>query len=447
MRIQWSRKIAASFVVTGLTLVAAATWTGLSAQSPPRTLPPSIPATAPASIPAAVAPVGYTAPARPAIDAFRDTESTPALSRQTLQSMQRGMSWLSRMNQPNGMFLPGYIPALNRPLEEDHLVRQIQATVALAQSATFAGDGRAQVRAVQSIMTLMLQTSVDPANADVRIPVYPSMVCNRLGAAALMVIAISELAEPQADLIKQAEELCQFIRSRQLGDGSLQHLDAPDATGKVDPEGVNLWPGLAVAAVARSQRLANVPWKTDFLRKAVRAYRPMLKASSSADLACSMSYGFGEAFANVRDSEFADAVCDAADHLVRCQLNRPESHSPAILGGFLLGGHSESARRGIPDYRSAEAVRGLAMACRVIRNMASPDTDRYERCRHAMSMGMEYVARLQFTDENTQHFGQAYRAMLVGGVHLSHQDGDLRIDSTATAVGAMVEYFRSGAAK
>lgn len=449
MRIQWSRKFAITFVVTGLTLVAAATWSGLAAQTPPsspRPLPQTI--TAPAAPPAVVVPVSNVVPsalARPTVgmDAFRNSDSIPALSKQTLLGMQRGMSWLSRMNQSNGLFVPGYIPALNRPLEEDQPMRQIRATVALAQSATFAGESRAQVRAVQSIMTLMLQTQVDPAMPGVRVPAYPSAVCNRLGAAAHMVIAVGELAEPQADLVKQAEELCNFIRSRQKADGSLQYLDSPDDTGRIDPEGVNQWPGVAIAAVARSQRLpgGNAAWKADFLRKAVRVYRPLLKASPSAELACSLSYGFGEAFANVRDPEFAEAVCEAADNLIRCQLDKPETHSRAVLGGFSFG------NRGIPDYRSADAVRALAVACRTIRNMASPDADRYERCRHALAMGLEYVGGLQFTEENTQHFGQAYRSMLVGGFHLSHQDGDLRIDATAMAVGAMVEYFRSGAAK
>src|SRR6516162_4274327 len=92
-----------------------------------------------------------------------------------------------------------------------------------------------------------------------------------------------------------------------------------------------------------------------------------------------------------------------------------------------------------PQVSSASYAEGLAEACRVARQMG--DLTRYRRYSAALERCLQFLATLQFTEANTQHFAAWYRPRLVGGFHASDQDGNLRIDYTQHAVCAMVQYL------
>jgi len=60
--------------------------------------------------------------------------------RQLYLGAQRGAEWLQRANRVDGRFQPGLVPALRRPLESDHYLRQ-----AGADNDHFREIGRAHV--------------------------------------------------------------------------------------------------------------------------------------------------------------------------------------------------------------------------------------------------------------------------------------------------------------
>ena len=61
---------------------------------------------------------------------------------------------------------------------------------------------------------------------------------------------------------------------------------------------------------------------------------------------------------------------------------------------------------------------------------------------------MQFLAGLQYTEANTRHFENGFRAnVLLGGFYLSPTDGNLRIDSTAFALSGMLRFLASGAEK
>ena len=61
---------------------------------------------------------------------------------------------------------------------------------------------------------------------------------------------------------------------------------------------------------------------------------------------------------------------------------------------------------------------------------------------------MQFLAGLQYTEGNTRHFENGFRAnTLIGGFYLSPTDGNLRIDSTATAVRGLLRFLSCGAEK
>jgi hypothetical protein len=71
------------------------------------------------------------------------------------------------------------------------------------------------------------------------------------------------------------------------------------------------------------------------------------------------------------------------------------------------------------------------------------DLARHERYVPALERGLQYLATLQYTDSDTQHFAEWYRSeRLVGGFHASHTDGNLRLDYNQHAISALVQYLR-----
>ena len=65
----------------------------------------------------------------------------------------------------------------------------------------------------------------------------------------------------------------------------------------------------------------------------------------------------------------------------------------------------------------------------------------YRHYSEALERCLQFLATLQYTDANTQHFADWYRPALLGAFHASHEDGNLRIDYTQHAVCALVQYL------
>jgi hypothetical protein len=92
-----------------------------------------------------------------------------------------------------------------------------------------------------------------------------------------------------------------------------------------------------------------------------------------------------------------------------------------------------------PEVGSARAVEALAEGCRVARQLG--DAQRHPRYKEAVERGLVFVAALQYTAGNTQHFAEWYQRELAGAFHASLQDGNVRLDYTQQAVSALVHYL------
>jgi hypothetical protein len=355
-----------------------------------------------------------------------------------LLAAQRGADWLSRMNTVKGRFAPGWLPALNAPLEGDDYARQAAAAAALARAARVFGDERYAARASQAALVLLDATAVDPGDPKARHTALPSASLNRLGAAALLVLAINELPDPQADLLEQSEQLCAYVRLQARPDGSLRCSDADDAKAD-DPDAVAAYPGLALCALMRSQARRPAAWKTDLVRKALAYYRPWWKAHKSLAFVPAQTAAYAEAYAQTKEQPFADAVFEMNDWLCGLQYDLVLDVRQSPWSGGFKGWADGKAVEGPPQVDSARYAESLAAACRVAR--AAGDPDRHKRYGAAVALGLQFLGRLQYTPENTLHFSDWYRDTLVGGFHASQQDGDLRLDYTQEAVSALLAYL------
>src|SRR5439155_25901337 len=136
----------------------------------------------------------------------RDPAKFSLLQRHVHLSAQRGSEWLLHANRPDGRFVYGLIPALKAPLEGDDYLAQWGGTLSLARAAGYFGAERAAAVARQALLTLLLETTVDANEPDIRHPTLPSTLVNRLGAAGLLVAAVHELPAAGKDLLDQADQ-------------------------------------------------------------------------------------------------------------------------------------------------------------------------------------------------------------------------------------------------
>jgi hypothetical protein len=405
--------------------------------TPPRPAP-----TVPADPPGAGAPAGSDTP----LARFEPLAAFPHATQNAVRGVLLGANWMTRTNQAQGRFLFGYNPALRQPLMGDHDLKQARAALALAQAAKFSGDEKYAAVASQAILTLLAATKPDPADPNCRVPVHSSLTCNRVGFAALVVLAIYELPAADAKLVAEAEKLCEFLRKQCRPDGSVHYTDGPtDVPTQLDPEGANEYPGTALHAIAVGNRVRPAAWKAEVATKGVQHYRAKFKANPHPLLAATLTPACAELYLQTKAPDAAAAVFEMNDWLCGMQIAANDQRTPQWAGGFrsVVNGQLADAP---PGPETGLYVQSLACACHLTRQ--APDLERYAKYRAAVSDAAQYLCTLQYLEANTRHFENTFRAnMLIGAFHLSPADGNMRIDATATAITGLLRFLSSGAEK
>jgi hypothetical protein len=361
-----------------------------------------------------------------------------------LRGVLWGAEWLHRRHQTHGRFLYGFNPALREPLEGDDDLAQARAALALALSARFCGEEKYAIAAGQTILTLLAAAPVDAKDAQVRIPRAPSDVCNRVGFAAAVAVAIYALPSTDARLLEEAERLCLFLRRQARPDGSIHYIDDPAGDPRrQDPQGEYEHPCWALWAMASNHRHRPSADKQEQIRRGLRHYRSRFRANPHPLLATSLIVAATEWFTQTKDAEVAAAVCEAADWLSGLQIPVTDPRLPQWAGGF----------RQFRDGRTVDAPSGaetglyllaLSAACQVTRMI--PDQDRFGRYAPVVVDASRYLIGLQYSEANTRHFDNTFRAhMLIGAFHLSPRDGTIRLDAVSHALLGLLRFLESGA--
>ena len=427
-------------ILIGLLLLATvgglATLSGTKGQNPPGPITPLVPSAAP---PPAnpVTPAVFVAPAPS--QPLHDLNQMPPFTRHVYTSAHRGAEWLHGVNNPvTGRFIYGWVTALNVALDGDHYLHQAGAVAALARSARYFGEERYTLKARQAVLSLMADTTLDPRDPTCRHTAMPALAVNRLAAAGLLVMAIHELPAPADDLLKQGEELANFIRKQQRDDGSFRLLDGTDETPR-ETESVQTYPGVALYGLMLSQRHRPAAWKTDVARRALPYYFSQWKANPNLTCVPMLTAAFAEMYLLTKDQAFASGVFEISDWVCGLQYTKEDARNPAWIGGFKGYNDAKQPVPTAPTVQTAAYLEGLAQACRVTRQV--PDAARYERYKVVAANACQFLTGLQFGEDTTRHFAPNHRALLFGGFHVSHQDGNLRIDAQQHAVAGMIQYL------
>lgn len=388
-----------------------------------------------------VVPAALIKTAEPPTPKPRDGAKMPETAQPIFFSAHRGMEWLKRANKPDGRFVYGFQPALRVQLEGDNFASQAGAAFALARAARYYRDQRGTAIATQAALSLLLETLIDPADKTLRFTAAPPLAVNRLSSHGLLISAIHELEAPDKydDLVRQADQLCNYLRQQQHQDGSLFVSVDSNLLKSGSDEADSEHAGWALQGIARSQKLRPAEWKLELLRKARTHYHMQWQKMKNLATVCSHTPAYAEAFLQTNDPAFKETVYAMNDWLVGLQYREEfDSGRKHWNGGF------QRVRAGKPDVvppdiGSALPAESLAEACRVARHAGDlPRLRRYER---ALIENVHFLMSLQYTTAKTQHFVDAFRPSIMGAFHASHHDGNIRIDYTQHALCAMVQYL------
>lgn len=403
----------------------------------PRTLPGEMPST-PVSKPGS----GSEIP----LARFEPLSAFPPQTQTAIRGVLLGSQWLTRMNQPQGRFLFGYDPALRQPLVGEHDLKQARGALALAQAAKFCGDEKQAALAGQSILALLAATKLDANDPNSRVPVHSSLNCNRVGFAALLILAIHELPTTDGKLLVEADRLGEFLRKQCRADGSVHYTDGPsDDPTQIDPTGVNEYPGLVLQAIIVSNRSKPATWKTDLVKRGLEYYRSYFKTKPHPLLAASLTPAFAELYLQTKLPEAATAVFEMNDWLCALQIAPTDPRVPQWAGGFrsVVNGQQTDTP---PGPETGCYLQSLGCACQLTR--LKPDLDRFTKYQAAALNTVQFLCGLQYLESNTRHFENSFRVnMLIGGFYLSPVDGRLRVDATGSAITGLLKFLDSGAEK
>ncbi|MBM3982225.1 MAG: hypothetical protein FJ304_18560 [Planctomycetes bacterium] len=438
-------------VVLGSAIVVLLVVVVVAAQPPiaPPLVPPAPPALPGAPVIPPAPPGDARVPVQPAplpvataetpLSRFQPLAAYPQATQFAVRGALLGADWMAKMHQPNGRFLYGYVPALRQPVAGDHDLRQARAALALAQATKFSGDEKQSVLASQSVLALLATTKPAANDPNTRVPVQVSFVCNRVGFAALVALAIYELPNPSDKLTDDAERLCHFLRAQLRTDGSVHYTDGPtDAPPQIDPAGLNEFPGLALHALALSNRARPAEWKKDAVRRGVAHYAEVFRKKPHATLAATLTPAATEMYLQTKLPELANAALDMNDWLCGLQIGPTDAKTPQWVGAFRTTADAPA---------TADAGLHLqSLACAYHLTRQTGDLAREAKYKAALADAVQFVCGVQFVDTNTRHFETSFRAnMLIGAFHLSPTDGNLRIDATACAVTGLLRFLSSGA--
>ena len=205
-----------------------------------------------------------------------------------------------------------------------------------------------------------------------RKPAQPESVCNRVGAAAYLALAIYELPEAPADLRQCADELCQFLRGQFKPDGSIATAEMGEAASG--------FAGPAIAAIAVSNRMSPAAWKTDTATRSLAYCRQQFRTKPHRAAIGWLAAASADMHLQTKQSAHAEFVFEMADWVAKLQYEGSDRQRAAWRGGFpvVADGKIVSA---MPTVDTAYTAMALAEACRMIRQMDRPDAARYDRYR------------------------------------------------------------------
>ena len=120
-----------------------------------------------------------------------------------------------------------------------------------------------------------------------------------------------------------------------------------------------------------------------------------------------MTTAFADMHLQTKEPAYAECVFEMADWLGKLQHDAQEPQRAMWRGGFAAVADGKVLSTP-PTVDTAYGAMAFADACRMIRQMDRPDPARYDRYRTSLTRALQFLATLQYGDENTAAIVKAY---------------------------------------
>ena len=334
-----------------------------------------------------------------------------------------GAEWLLQMQQADGTFLYGWMPARHAPLPGDQPLRQAGAALALARAGRELDDRRFTAAAERAFRTLLARRSALPPD-----------IANPTGFAALLLIGLAEFAPPPPEFRAVRRELSAFLQRQQRADGSFRvGAGRAEDAGDDPPGNIPFYAPQALLGLLRQQTCEPRPELLAAARKGFAWQRRWWEDHPHEAFPPWMIPACAELHAATNDRGAAALAFELAEWCL--QLQHGAGAAPEWRGGF---GTFQDGRRWAtpPGSATASFCEGLGAAAALAAKVG--DRSKAERYVAACRAGAMFLQSLQFMPERLEHFVPAARPRLSGGFPASLDDGNLRIDQNQHAVCALL---------
>jgi len=327
---------------------------------------------------------------------------------------------------PSGLFSYQYEPAWNRYVEDDNLVRQVGAAVAVAAYADASGRPSARAAADLAVAYHLKGLRDVPGRSDAAY-IATADDKNKLGVTALLTLALAE----QHQAKRYAESRRKLVRGMlTLQRDSGMFITAFPPARELGAQ--DYFPGEALLALAAHYRHEPSAVVLDAFDRAIEFYRDYFRARPSPAFVSWQVQAYALIAQRTKRREYVDYVFELADWLAARQLNESNCAWPELWGGIAS---YQPNRAGVS---TAAYLEGFADALELAREVTdAPRARRYER---VVREAARFVLQLQFREEEA-YFVRSTRDA-VGGIRTAPALNLLRIDHCQHALIALMKSRR-----
>jgi hypothetical protein len=204
------------------------------------------------------------------------------------------------------------------------------------------------------------------------------------------------------------------------------------------------YPGLALHTLAVSNRVRPAEWKKEAVKQGLACYGTVFRTKPNPGLAATVIPAATELFIQTKLTEAATIAFEMADWLCSLQISTTDPLTPQWAGAFRTASNGNQGSEPPGAGETGLSVQALACAYQV--TQLTSDPTREDRYRGSLNGAVLFLCGLQYLEANTRHFENSFRlGTLIGGVHMSASDGNLRIDATGCAMSGLFRYLSCGA--
>lgn len=335
-------------------------------------------------------------------------------------SLNLAGQWLLNDQNEDGSLKYKYFPDKDNYSDENNMIRQFMATIALAEMYKFTKDEEYRKAFEKNIAFNMQNYYFE--NDDIGYIFFNSK--SKLGAAAFALISLLNYEGTKYNMQKENLENFIFFMHNETS-GRFRTFYLPPNVDRNQ----NFYPGEAMLALMMVYGKIKNEKYLDSVEKSFDYYAEFFRKNKNPAFVPWHTMTDYRLYKATDNKKYADFIFEMNDFLIKIQHKNCEPN-PYYLGRFFDPEHSEYG----PPHASSTAVyvEGLTYAYRLAKEVN--DVERAEKYKEAILLGTRSLMQLQFKEGDKK---------VLGGIRKTIDDSELRIDNTQHTIMALIQVLNS----